>query len=895
MNKVLRNLSYRNKLLLWIMPLLILGLLILSTGAYWYISNLIEEELTKSMLATTGMTAENINTWFKTLMLEPETIASTPAAKAINKDFSLIDKQNIYRHKFLHDKYPDIFQDIYAANNKGEYHTVRWNGNNYYMFVGDISSRPYFQSIMAGGTAQITPPLVSRTTGIVTIFIAAPIKDGKGRPQGLIGVGISMKYVLHVAERLKAFKTGYGIVVARDGTLVYHPRQDYVMRKKITELDPSTVELGKLMISGKSGMYRYTLDGQKKMAFYQPIPITGWSVATVVSEAELFAPATRMVKSLTIITLTILILAASTILMATRHLTRPLHDLAAYAQEIAVGNLAVGTLEVKSDDEIGRLAASFNNMTTHLAKRDAELHDAYGELEMRIQERTAALAKANETEAELKIYRDQLEELVKKRTAELAVATERAEAANKAKSTFLANMSHELRTPMNAILGYSQLMQRDPSLGSKLRDYLNTINRSGGHLLTLINDVLEIARIETGRIRIEPVVFDLHALFRDIENMFQLKMDEKKLQFDVTGIDEIPRHVITDENKLRQVMVNLLGNAVKYTEEGGITMHLAVRDETPDKKRLVVEIRDTGVGIAEEELGKAFQYFEQTASGRESKSGTGLGLAISREYARMMGGDITVASRLCEGSTFRLEIGVEVGREADIKEKIEKRHIVGLEPDQRIPRVLVAEDREESRTLLVTLLEAVGFEVREAVNGQEAVKLFEEWQPHFIWMDIRMPIMGGLEATRQIKALEAGNSTIIAALTASALIEERGPTLAAGCDDFVRKPFREDEIFGVMAKHLGLKYVYEDKEEPGATPVEQEHLLIPEDLAALPADLLGELYNAVLRLDTDRIMEIIEKTAERDIALCKALRTLARNMDYGRLLALLEDTERRET
>jgi len=313
MTKVFRNLSYRNKLLLWIMPSLILGLLTLSTGAYWYLNNLIEEELTKSMLATTSMTAENINTWFKTLMLEPETIASTPAAKAINTDFSFIDKQNIHRHKFLHDKYPDIFQDIYAANSKGEYHTVRWRGNNYYMFVGDISSRPYFQSIMAGGPAQITPPLVSRTTGIVTIFIAAPIKDGEGRPQGLIGVGISMEYVLHVAERLKAFQTGYGIVVARDGTLVYHPRQDYVMRKKITELDPSTVELGKRMISGESGMYRYMLDGQKKMAFYQPIPITGWSVATVVPEAELFAPATRMVKSLAIITLAILILVASTL------------------------------------------------------------------------------------------------------------------------------------------------------------------------------------------------------------------------------------------------------------------------------------------------------------------------------------------------------------------------------------------------------------------------------------------------------------------------------------------------------------------------------------------------------------------------------------------------------
>ncbi len=533
-------------------------------------------------------------------------------------------------------------------------------------------------------------------------------------------------------------------------------------------------------------------------------------------------------------------------------------------------------------------------MTTHLAKRDAELHDTYDELEIRMQERTAALAKANESEAELKIYRDHLEELVKERTAELAVAKERAEAANKAKSAFLANMSHELRTPMNAILGYSQLMQRDPSLGSKLREYLNTINRSGGHLLTLINDVLEIARIETGRIKMEPVVFDLHALFRDIENMFQLIMDEKRLQFDVTGIDEIPRHVITDENKLRQVVVNLLGNAVKYTEEGGIAMHLAIRDETPDKRRLVVEIRDTGVGIAEEELDKAFQYFEQTASGRESKSGTGLGLAISRDYAGMMGGDITVTSREGVGSTFCLEIGIEEGREADIKEKREKRRVGGLKSVQRIPRILVAEDKEESRRLLVKLLDLAGFETREAVNGEEAVNIFEEWQPHFIWMDMRMPVMDGLEATRLIKALEAGKSTIIVALTASALEEEREPILASGCDDLVRKPFREEEIFAVMAKHLGLAYVYEEKEAEGA-PVELERELIRENLAALPADLLRDFHNAVLRLDTARILEVIEKIAARDTSLYAALQTLARKMDYGRLLELLEDGEREKT
>jgi PAS domain S-box-containing protein len=490
-------------------------------------------------------------------------------------------------------------------------------------------------------------------------------------------------------------------------------------------------------------------------------------------------------------------------------------------------------------------------------------------------------------EETLKKVLDSLEYTVQERTAELASAKERAEAANKAKSIFLAHMSHELRTPMNAILGYSHLMQREPLLPPRQRKYLETINRSGEHLLALINDILEISRIEARRVILESLTFDLHALLHDLESMFWIRADDRKLQFDVTGIDKLPRYAVTDANKLRQILINLLGNAVKYTEEGGIDMCLAVEDKTPDKMRLVVEVRDTGVGIAEEEREKVFQYFEQTASDRKSKSGTGLGLAISREYARMMGGDITVASRLGEGSTFRLEIDIQEGRDTDIKETVPRRRVIGLKPGQSIPRALVAEDREESRYLLWKLLELAGFEVREAADGREAIKVFEEWQPDFIWMDVRMPLMDGLEATRRIKATEAGKSTIIAALTAHALEEEREPIMAAGCDDIVRKPFREEEIFAVMAKHLGLTYVYEEKEAK-KIPAGSEFELTPGHLAALPADLIEELHNAVLRLDTARTLDTIGKIAQQDVPMGAALRMLAENMDYKRLLALLE-------
>jgi len=480
-----------------------------------------------------------------------------------------------------------------------------------------------------------------------------------------------------------------------------------------------------------------------------------------------------------------------------------------------------------------------------------------------------------------------------KEAKEQAVAAkEKAEVANRAKSAFLANMSHELRTPMNAILGYSQLMQRDASLLPEQRESLNTINRSGEHLLALINEVLEISKIEAKQITLNIVTFDLHAFLSGIKIMFKVRIDAKGLQFNVIGIDNIPRYVATDENKLRQVLINLLGNAVKFTEEGGITLRVS-EVKGNGLQALHFEVEDTGVGIAENEQEKVFQYFEQAESGIKSISGgTGLGLAISQNYVQMLGGNITVTSEVGKGSTFCFDINISEGSKKEIKEmiQIQQRRVIGLEPGQDIPRILVAENMDDSRKVLVRLLETIGLQVREAVNGKEAVEIFQQWQPHFIWMDVRMPVMDGLQAARSIKDTVSGKSTIIAAFTASAFEDEKEQILAAGFDDFVRKPYREQEIFEVISRHLDLGYLYEEEPEQEVTvipDVKMQH----EQLAALPADLRSQLYQAVLRLDTSRTLTLIEEIAGENEVIGSIFRSLARNLDYDSMLRLLESRD----
>ncbi|QIZ72305.1 response regulator [Oxynema aestuarii] len=483
-------------------------------------------------------------------------------------------------------------------------------------------------------------------------------------------------------------------------------------------------------------------------------------------------------------------------------------------------------------------------------------------------------------------------------------AEEKAKSALQAKSLFLANMSHELRTPLNAILGFSKLLDRACTLGSEQKEYTQIVIQNGEYLLSLINEILDLSKIEAGRATLNLSDFDLYCFLSDLKNLLSIQASRKGLPLVFDCGFDLPQYVKTDKVKLRQILINLLGNGIKFTKTGRVILRVRSVSSpdraTCDRDRcfLHFEIEDTGPGIAKEELEKLFQIFEQTASGRQAQEGTGLGLAISRSFVELMGGEIDVSSVVGQGSIFRFQIPVTPSiaptRKLDGAARSpasEEAAIVGLADGEPLYRILIVDDTRVNRLLALKLLGELGFEVREADNGSSAIAAWSRWHPHLILMDMRMPQMDGYQASREIRererTLEGGDRTKIIALSASVLEDRRADILACGCDDFVHKPFEERELLLKIAEHLGLRYAYAD-DLPSHS--DSDKSVFPElktsDFDAMPLPWLRELHQAALALDDTRVKELFDALPGDRPDLAASLNHLVDNFRLDRIAEL---------
>lgn len=465
----------------------------------------------------------------------------------------------------------------------------------------------------------------------------------------------------------------------------------------------------------------------------------------------------------------------------------------------------------------------------------------------------------------------------------LIKAKQDSEAANKAKSVFLSNMSHEIRTPLNAIIGFSQLMSREKDLNDRQKEYINSIIKAGEHLLELINEILELSKIEAGRIVLNPSTIDLNSLCEDIRMMFSEKAKEKNLQLIFECTNELPQYIVIDEGKLRQVLVNIIGNAIKFTEEGGVAIRVQTNRDKNGKYYLIVEVQDSGPGISEDELGKLFKHFEQTNTGVKQGSGTGLGLALSKELAQLMGGDISVSSKTGEGSIFTIKVEYNEGNLDEI-EKLETKRIISIANHDKKYKILVVDDKVENLKVTVNLLNAVGFETVEAVNGKDAIDKLNKTRPDLILMDMRMPVMDGYEAIRMIKSMEEFKNIPVVALTASTFEDEKKRIEALKIEGYIRKPFRENDLFNIIGNLLKIQYVCESDQDDKNNNISDN-----KDVIQLSHKQISEILEALSIADMDKVLAIIDQIELIYPQFAYELKILAQNYDYSQIEELLKN------